>query len=352
MKKNCRIIAVILSVAMLLSMNIVASAEDGSNYEEIVNSLNLIANETIEVETQVENEYSLKTYKNIQDFVNEAEEQIPNISKSDIGKFLIEYTGQGNSEELPDNILVETADFFEIAVQEEYLQVTPNGSVPVSEMEAMSAIQSDFISNDTISPMANWTSSDGYMSIETTYSLSKTSGNKKYYVVSAKANWLKEPAFTLKDVICISNTATFDDSYNDFTYYKQSHSCYRNGMLHNTSNKSSHKYADGSGQGSMVEFFYNSTNGVGARVDIQGYGCANAGEPGQHTFEMNYMEAYIRYRIICNTGNSYNIQGAYSHAEMGVGSIGLSISSGGVGISFSYAGSKSDFKARPVTINA
>lgn len=352
MKKNCRIIAVVLSVAMLLSMNIIASAEDTINYEELVNTLNSIANETIQVETQVENEYSLKTYKNIQEFVTESEQQIPDISKSDIGRFLIEYTGQGNSEELPDNILVETADFFEIAVQEEYLQVTPNGSVSVSETQAMSAIQSRFIANDTISPMAYWTSSDGYMAIETTFSLSKTSGNKKYYVVSAKANWLKEPTFTLKDVICISNTATYDDSYNDYAYYKQSHSCYRNGSLHNTSNKFSDKYADGSGQGSMVEFFYNSTNGVGARVDIQGYGCSGSGDPGQHTYAMHYMEAYIRYRIICNTGNSYNIQGAYSHAEMGVGSIGLSISAGGAGISFSYAGSKSDFKARPVTINA
>lgn len=64
------------------------------------------------------------------------------------------------------------------------------------------------------------------------------------------------------------------------------------------------------------------------------------------------MNALIRYRIICEKGKSYNIRSAYCHAEASAGSIGVSISSGGAGISFSLKGYQNDFFARPITINA
>lgn len=316
------------------------------------NNIEEIASACINVLTTECTEYINKTYTNIDHFVSNVKTFFPEIPEAEIGKFLIRYTGQGSADDLPTDILVETTTFSEITVQEEYLKVDSNGeTMSVTRTEALrnSALAKAGIS--PISPRASWTSDDGYMKIQTSYSLSKTSGNKKYYVISAKANWLKHPAFVFKDVICIANTATYDDSYNDYAYYKQSISCgSSDSNIHCTEESMSEKYADGTGSG--VTLLYPSVNGAGARVDLKQFVCDKGENPGIHNTKMNYMEAYIRYRIICTTGKSYNIQGAYSHAELGIGSIGLSISAKGASISFSFAGSKSDFFARPVTIDA
>lgn len=341
-----KILSIILCMCLVMScyhINVLAS--NPSNMEEV-------AFNTINILTTDGQEYSTKTYSNIDNFVLNIKKQFPNISDIEIGKFLIEFTGQGSAENFPDNILIETTTFSEITVQEEYMKIDSNGETSsVNKTEALKNSVLENIRFSQLNSRASWTSDDGYIKIQTSYSLSKTSGTKKYYVISAKVNWLKLPSFTFKDVICIANTATYDDTYNDYAYYKQSISCCNGSKLvHYTEESMCEKYADGTGSG--VTLIYPSVNGVGARVDLKSFVCAYGSEPGVHTKKLNYMESYIRYRIICTSGNSYNIQGAYSHAELGLGSIGLSISASGASISFSFAGSKSDFFAQPVTIHA
>lgn len=59
-------------------------------------------------------------------------------------------------------------------------------------------------------PLDIFTSTDGYMQLDTSYSLKKTVGSNKYFSVWTYATWIKWPAVALNDVLVLSTTGTFD----------------------------------------------------------------------------------------------------------------------------------------------
>lgn len=340
MKKSVKKIMTIVLCICIITVG------SGNAYAQSSETIEEIADRLITVSIEECDDYTNKSYKNISAFVSAVKEQLPDISDAEIGGFLIEYTGQGSPEDLTEEILVETAEFKEITVQEEFIKESADGTTStVSKSEVSRAMIAEF-NTPSISPKATWTSSDGYMKITTTYSFWSNTGTNDYYIITTLAEWLKAPVNRFKDVICISNTATYDDSYTDYAYYKQSFSCYNSsGTVHLTENISDERFSDQSN--SKIDFIYPSVNGAGARVDLRTFVCGIG-----HSVKYNYMKAFIRYRIICKSGNTYNIQGAYCHAKVGIGSVGFSVSTGGAGISFSFAGTKSEYFAKPVTIDA
>lgn len=323
-----KIICIILVIATALSVPINALAIETQD-------LKTIADTIIEKSTGD----SVITYKNIDEFVNAADSL--DINNLELAEFIMNYTGQ-DCTALSENDILECLGFQEISVTDEYIKVSEEGEIEyISEKEAEFQILQEQLNEKT---RATWTSSNGYMKITTTYSLNKTVSNKKYYVITATAKWLKMPVCFFEDVLTIGHTGTYDSSYTGSGYLSQTLSCC-------TSNKSYYDSATNAANGDNVEFEYPTTSTAAIRFNLMGtsaYQCSNT--ISSHSKAITAISAQIKYRIIVNTGSSVNIQGAYCHKQIAVGSISISITSGSVG--FSLAGSKKDYKAEPITINA
>lgn len=328
-----------LITVLVFSFGMLGSVSANS---ENMESLQVLADSIIEITSGPD---GIVTYSNIEEFVDLARNRFPEISDYKIAYFLHQFTGQNNVDSLSSEIILEILEFKEIGIVDNYLKVNSDGTqIALTEEEATAALET----NKDIMPLSMWTSSDGYLRITTTYSLYTTQGNRKYYVISATAYWLKAPACKLKDIICISNTVTYDDSYNDYAYYQQKYQCAGAGdAVHDYETVYDYKYANGTGSG--VDLLYPSVNGAGARVNLRAFSC-DSSNPGSHNVSMIYMEAYIRYRVIAPINSQFNIQAAYCHTQVGLGSVGFNVSTGGAGISFSFTGVKTEYRARPITI--
>lgn len=342
-----KILNKILTVILCLLMLIPGT---GYTYAQNMETIEEIADNLIDVKIEEYDYYITKSYKNIPAFVSYVKSAYPNMSELEIGGFLIQYTGQGVPEDYDDAYLIEKASYYEINIQEEFLKKDEDGTISAATKgEALIALV-----NELIMPLDAtynyWSSDDGYIRIQTIYELAKTVGNKKYYAVAAKAEWLKLPICRFTDVICLANTATYDDSYNDCGRYIQKTTCCSfAGTVHYTKNLTETKYADGTGSG--VNLMYDSIKAVGAEVDLRVTSCNNPSAPGGHDEKLVNMNALVRYRIICEKNKSYNIRSAYSHKELGFGGIDFSVSNN-LSISFSGVLDTSDYFARIVTINA
>ncbi len=338
----------LLTVVLCICMLIVGS---GNAYAQGSETIDEIADRLIITSIEEHDDYIIKSYKNISAFVSEVKDKFADYTDAEIGSFLIEYTGQGKAEDYDEPYLIEKASHSEINIQEEFMKAEEDGTTSVVSREEVS----NAMINELIMPLAStmhpWNSDDGYMKLTTMYELAKKVGTKKYYTIVAKAEWLKAPTFRFKDVICIANTGVYDNTYNNYARYAQSLSCLGyDGAAHHTTKVYNEKYKDGTGSG--VEILYPSVNDAGARVDLKVLSCPyTPNQSSGHSEKLNYMHALIRYRIICEEGKLYNIQGAYCHAKVGVGSIGVSISTG-ASISFSLVGFKSEYRGEPVTIYA
>lgn len=358
--RNSKTLIVIMSLVLSISMMSISFMS--VHAVEYNKDLVELANEYIVKITDNDELVPVNKYTGIQEFVEKARTYFPNLDDVSLARFIYEYTGHGSSEDFPDDIIIEALEYIEVVVQDEYMMVTKSGdTVTLSEEQAIKSANGNFDDSTTMSvkngsivapqkTVTTWTSSNGYMKIRTAYELVKESGKKRYYSISATGTWLKMPAFRYSDIICISNTATYDDSHNDYACYKQSFSCLSNDLKEHT--KTAFKVeidTKGTHSDSGIEFGYQSVNGASALVDLKTFICGKSGVDA-HIQRMNYMEAYIKYRIICTAGNSYNIQGAYCHSRGGLSDPSVSFS--GVNISFSLVGAKDEYKARPVTINA
>ncbi len=331
-----RILSIIFAMLLIISsLPICVFASEPID----ANSLDEIANGTIEI--QMDDNVIL--YKNIDCFVETVKETFPEINDIDIAKFILDYSKKDYSN-FSDDMILEAISYKEIYVSEEYIKVTDYGEVEyLSKEEAEKAIRLEKI-NENLS-RASWTSPNGYMKITTTASHNKTSGNKKYYIIDSKATWLQMPVCFFKDVFVLNHTGTYDDSYTGTGYLSETLNCC-------TSSKNYKDTATTAKNGSNVVFEYPNTNVAAIRfglVSSSGYTC-NRITSGSHSRAVSGIESYIKYRIIVNSGSSANVQGAYCHKQVSVGSIGIGITSGSV--SFSLAGSKKEYKASPITIKA
>lgn len=293
----------------------------------------------------------LKTYKNIDEFIKKVYSTNNNVDKLELAKFIMDYTNQ-EYDSLPEEIILECLDFKEISYSEDYLKVNENNDIEyLSENEMKNQLAIEELKS-TNSPKkatsSSWTSSNGYMKITTSYSLRKTSGNRKYYTISSTAKWLKLPICYFQDVFTIGNSATFDSSYEEYGYLQENLEC----CTHTYTYKNSAKK---NANGSNVKFDYSGgVNNAAIRFKLQSallYTCPEL--KNNHMHSINSITAYIRYGIIVNKGTSANIQGAYCHKQISASSIGISASGdGSISFSLSVAGKKNDYKARPITINA
>ncbi len=335
-----RLISFVLLVDILiLSTTFSVFGQNNLSNEEFMISL---ANEIVVItDNFIEQQESHQiTYENLDMFISEIQSQRSDIPDIEIAKFVLQYTNQ-QSENLPQDVMLRALESKEAVTQTDYIKVDNNGvQTQITQQEIKSELMAD-MDQATISPQSSWTSSNGYMKIDTTCVHTKTQGSKRYYTVSVTATWLKMPLFHFEDVLVIAHTGNFDDSVREFGYKYQTNSCCSTNFKYNYSMNFPNKY---------ISFDYPSSTGTALRFEIESPYAATCSLPTLYHLRMTKsISAYLTYGIIVNGAGILNVRSAYCHKKIALGSIGVSCETGS--ISFSLAGAKDEYNARPLTIN-
>ena len=321
-----KFINTILIIAFILIVPFNIYANQKSDNQSII----LIADEIINKEISYSQNSTAITYKNIESFINYIKENIENISE-------IEYDG------LSEEIILETLNYKEITVSTNYIRVSNDGTLSyISKSNAERAIKNEYLYE--ISPNATWNSDNGYMKITTTGSLTKTTASEAYYTVATKATWLKIPICSYEDVLTIGHTGIYDSSAAKEGYLEETCKCCKLSK--------SYKYTTANSK--YVKFDYSSgitSAAIRFKLLPASYTCDMS--LTDYTRSLTSINAYLKYGIIVDRNKSFNIQGAYCHKQVSLGSIGFSVSSKGVpSFSISIVGSIKPYCAEPITIKA
>lgn len=335
-----KIVSFLLICSVFISLfTFQSTATNESNNEldlqKLANSvISIVCNESV----------SQTTYGNIEAFIEIVHSEQLDVSDLDLAKFLFIYTKQGY-ENLPDEIIVQILSAKEITTASEYIKVDENGhSHSASEQEVQMALTEEALSclravDDT------WTSSNGYMQIQTTYWRTRTSGMSTYYTIAAKARWLKMPVCYFEDVLAIGHAATFDSSVKEFGYRNQSNFCCGSEFKYNNTTDFPH---------SSLTLDYPEINGAALRFKLYSPFLKKCGGHIPHVQYSRFIESYLMYGIVYTGTAPFNIRSAYAHKKIAVGSIDVSFSVSksdqSVGIGFSLVGLMDDYNARPITI--
>ncbi len=332
-----------LSILIMVSMPFYSFA--GQSNQAI--SFKSIADNIIEKQIDKSENYQTITYKNIEDFVTKTKELIPDTNDLELAKFILEYTNQDYSN-LPDEIILETIGFNEISIVDQYIKVSEDGQTEyISKNEAESAVAVEKIRENmaSITPLNEWTSPNGYMKIRTSYLLASESSNYKYYIISAEATWLKIPSCFFEDVLTIGHTGKYDNTYNNkYGYLSETINC--------CGTKKTYKW-ETTNNNSGVNFEYSATTFAAIRFKLinasaSGHVCNRI--TNNHSKSVSSISSFIRYRVIFTKNSANNIQSAYCHKQIALGSISISASNGSV--SFSLSGTKKEYKIEPILIYA
>ena len=145
-----KIISVMMVMMLTFAFPSQVSAEESPTLESIADSI-------IEITTDNTNENPTTTYNNIEEFVNEVRNQIPDIDDLELANFIMDYTGQEDLE-VADEETLKYLGFKEIIVSEDYIKVDEAGNTESMTQDEMTLAM--FRDDYGISPLQNpWTSS-------------------------------------------------------------------------------------------------------------------------------------------------------------------------------------------------
>ena len=335
-KQSKQMLSLIIAVLFLmLSLAFSSFAEEDVSVQD---SMLRLAEQSIFVTSEmVDNSYET-TYKVIDCFIEQMRCAYPDVSDLELAVFILQFTHQ-SVENLPDKIILRALEAKEIVTQTEYIQVDSSGGQTILSLQELQCALTEELYSETITPQDTWTSSNGYMKIETVCTFTKKVGEKRYYTVSAKADWLKMPICFFEDVLAIAHTGKFNDEVKEFGYKYQNNICCGTVLKYNDSTNFPH---------GKLSLDYPSTTGTALRFKLQKPINCNRSVLA-HFKAAQSISAYLTYGIIVEQAGILNVRSAYCHKEVAVGSIGVSCTSGG--ISFSLAGLKHDYNARIITVN-
>lgn len=315
-----------------------------------------------------ENGADVKEITNISGFRDKIISCDPEISDIELAKKLYQCIGETESviESLPEDKLLEILEVYDSTQVTNYIRYSEDGGhIYLSKEETAKELaniskvtvqgkqfleeNADLVEEDMASSRGSIEniSNDGYLKLTT--SASKTVGplpDRTYYLITAKAEWLKEPYFITQDVLAISSTATYDNSYNNYGHFRETceESILGGGHvytynIHNTIYKNS-------GANNPDEIWFEYSSGVGGIALRFNMFKGEYHGSQAHNFEYS-MEAFVRFR--CSLyDNDAGVQAAYGHKQLGVGGISVSLLSGSV--SFSFAGTMQDYYGETLSI--
>ncbi len=323
-----KFLSVFLVISILLSLSLTSYASN--NYTA---DLNEIANETIYLTEELQDSGAkVITYNNISSFFETAHSLHPNIPDEQLASFVIEFIGQDSSA-LPEEDLHNVLQYDSISTSSSFFKITQDG-----EFQELSE-------EETLMPFDIFTSTDGYMQLDTSFSLKKTVGSNKYFSVWTYATWLKWPAVALNDVLILSTTGTFDSSAFESAYVNQSFKCNslsncpQYTLRQRTVNKNRPVMDDLTLKYSNYTPYISFTP-ISPRCDY----CTGGMGPAKDV----YFKAYLSYGII--TTNTCNIQAHYGHTTFGITNIQVSIKDGDVNITPGFGATVQPYTARAVTV--
>lgn len=278
-------------------------------------SLNTMAVETVPSLLDIANEHIVIAicdeeivYMNLDGFIATVRENLSDTSDLTLAEFIIEYTGLFY-EGADDTEKLEVLDFTEIrsttqlyqADQEGNLNLLDNGDV--FECNGSSVYESE----------------DGYLKIVTQTAAGSKIGNDTQYVLFANAEWVKMPAFRLKDTFAITYGGVFDDSYNIIARLIHEETCLTCGNT--TSRTETEKFGpDTNGvsklleDSSRMELDYSQNNAIGVKFGIWKLGC---GKSECESLATNSSELYVTLKFRVLVSSTTEAKAAYAHKKVG-----------------------------------
>lgn len=337
-----KLFSMMLVIMLAFAFPVQVSAEESPTMESIANSI-------IEITTDNSNENPTTTYNNIEEFVNEVHDQIPDIDDLELANFIMDYTGQEELE-VADEEALKYLGFKEIIVSEDYIKVDEMGNAESMTQDEMTLAM--FRDDYGISPLQNpWTSDNGYMKIKTV--ISRESGIVNGYVdyqIGAFGHWLKMPTCYFTDVFAIHfNNAVFDSSHEIYGKLEEKASCcgtakkYKSQVWNNEDKPPYYTEKN-------VVVSNQFDNAVAIKFKLiqpQVFQCNSITQ--NHSSVVSDILTYMSYGISVLPGTKFTTQAGYCHKQVSIGSIGVSASAGGISFSLSGIGSKKEYIADKVT---
>ena len=340
-----KLFSMILVIMLAFAFPSQVSAEETPTLESIANSI-------IEITTDNSNENPTTTYNNIEEFVNEVHNQIPDIDDLELANFIIDYTGQDDLE-VADEETLKYLGFKEIIVSEDYIRVDEMGNTESMTQDEMTLAM--FRDDYGISPLQNpWTSDNGYMKIKIV--VSRESGVVNGYVdyqIGAYGHWLKMPVCYFTDVFALHfSDAVFDSSHEIYGKLEETINC-----CTTTSKYKSQVWVNEDRPPYYTEKNVVVSNQFDNAVAIkfkliqpQVYQCTST--TSNHNLRTTDILTYMSYGISVRPNVKFTIQAGYCHKQVSVGSIGVSASGSGISFSLSGVGSKKDYISDKLTITS
>lgn len=340
-----KLVSVALSAVMLMGMSLTAFAAEPPQTQSILTEL---AKEYISV-TVTDSETN---YSNIENFYSAARQELSDVSDLDLAKTVLEYTNQDYSS-LSDEIILETLDFSEITSIDQFFRTKEDGSV-----EELSSEEVQAILNNSITPLADWSSDDGYMKMTTNASKGKKTNYGTPFTLSCTATWLKYPVFRLTDTLAIVYGGTFDDSYTIYSTFNETGKCSKCGKTFNWNETESYGSDSSNSKphfiknSDMIELDFAQAQAIGARYDLKVISCVHpVGGTTANFADTTKISSYIRFRVLC--GSTTEARAAYAHTKL-AGKVTISGSVSASGVSPSFGGTldiiASKYTAAPVTL--
>lgn len=327
---------------------------------------------------------STVTFSNIQQYVDYIHQNHPDIPDEEIAQEILDFCGYNDfRQSLQGNRLLEVLSYKSITRSAEYVHLSPCNAVEtITEQEALRSSAEILTCSSMLSPLGSsvndsFVSDDGYMNLATYASvidapITDTNPNHSYYMASAFSNWLIFPVQRYEDVLALScGNAIFDMTFDNYAYALQFDRCGYTDC--NTAQREQWSQYALSGYDSFsstrhdagyttygtydpenhITLLYPASTAGAARVNYVGklFECLHEPSTGHLNcyVENITMSAGVCARVYLQNGFDTNFQAAYSHKWTGIGNISVSIGAD-LGISFSSFSSRTDYFARPITV--
>ena len=322
-------------------------------FADEVPDLESIANNIIEITTDNSKENPIITYNNIEEFVTEVRNQIPDIDDLELANFIVDYTGQDEFD-IEDEEALKYLGFKEIIVSDDYIKVDADGNTESMTQDEMTVAM--FRDDYGISPQANpSTSNNGYMKMKHVVSRETgiLSNNKVGYQIAVYAHWLKMPLCHFEDVLAL---------YFDCGSYDTNHEVY--GKLEETITCCTYNYkyktqvwktADKPDYHTNKNVTVDNTGGnaQGIRFKLRSsaiYTCPRT--INNHARVVADILTYMSYGIKVPSKEDCVIQGVYGHKTISIGSIGIGASESGISLSLSPKTALDEYRADKFSFTA
>ena len=315
-------------------------------FAEETPTLESIANNIIEITTDDSNENPTTTYNNIEEFVTEVRNQMPDIDDLELANFIVDYTGQEDFD-IEDEEALKYLGFKEIIVSDDYIKVDADGNTESMTEDEMTVAM--FRDDYGISPQANpSTSNNGYMKMK--HVVSRETGilsNKKVgYQIAVYAHWLKMPLCHFEDVLTLYfDYGTYDANHEVYGKLEETITCCTNNYKYKTQVwKTADKPDYHTNKNVTVDNIGGNAQGI--RFKLLGsniYACSRI--TNNHARAVTDILTYMSYGILVPSKADCVIQGVYGHKTISISSIGVSASQSGVTLSLSPKTALDEYRA-------